>query len=309
MLPIQKLLINANYSKGAVITPKYIIIHESGNPDKGANAIANRNYFANHPEAQASAHFCVDDHSIVQCLELNQRGWHIGVIYGHPVNNPLATNSNTVGIEICVNVDDDFSKARTNAIDLTKYLMNLLHISASNVIRHYDACLKDCPQKMLATPSLWTDFKKRIATNTPVSDTPVGPQFNFTMLANIENIGLKSSSGTNSCSIGTIGKSLRLEMISINCSDNLNLEYSIHEQSLGDTDFMPKGSTVGTVGVAKRIEGIIIKPISIPRGYKLQYRGNIQNQGMTAWQESGTFLGTKGKGLRLEYVELRVIKA
>jgi len=174
MLPIQKLLINANYSKGAVITPKYIIIHESGNPDKGANAIANRNYFANHPEAQASAHFCVDDHSIVQCLELNQRGWHIGVIYGHPVNNPLATNSNTIGIEICVNSDGDFSKARANAIDLTKYLMRVLHISANNVIRHYDACKKDCPQKMLATPSLWVDFKARILSTVTIPIAKVG---------------------------------------------------------------------------------------------------------------------------------------
>ena len=305
MLPIQKLLINANYTKGVIISPKYIIIHESGNSDKGANAIANRNYFANHPEAQASAHFCVDDHSIVQCLELNQRGWHIGVIYGHPVSNPLATNSNTVGIEICVNVDDDFSKARTNAIELTKYLMNVLHISANNVIRHYDACLKDCPQKMLATPSLWIDFKARL-----ISNIVTAPLINFkiSMFANIQGNGLTSTTGINTCKIGTEGQSKRLEALSINIDNGVDFTISTHEQTIGDTIKVGEGAVVGKIGMGKRIEGFTIDVTKIPLGYELQYRANIQTLGKTAWCKSGTFCGTKDKGLRVESVELQIVR-
>jgi N-acetylmuramoyl-L-alanine amidase CwlA len=169
MFPITKDLISNNYSKGVVIKPLFIIIHETGNPGKGADAMSNRNYFQNNPQAQASAHFCVDDHSIVQCLETNQRGWHIGVIYGHPVNNPLATNSNSVGVEICTNSDGNFAKARANAIDLTKYLMTALSIPASNVIRHYDACLKHCPSTMLDNPQMWLDFKDGLRQTAAIS--------------------------------------------------------------------------------------------------------------------------------------------
>ena len=31
-----------------------------------------------------------------------------------------------------------------------------------HVIRHYDSCGKQCPDKMLKEPKLWSDFKKAI---------------------------------------------------------------------------------------------------------------------------------------------------
>lgn len=161
MLSIQEMLIDINYTKGVEIVPKYILIHETDNYDKGADAIRNRNFYANHPEAECSTHFVVDDHNIVQCLKLNQRAWHVGVRYGTPLV-PDATNNNTIGIEICVNSDGDYMEARQNCIELTKYLMNILSIPASNVIRHYDASVKQCPNKMIKTPSLWDDFKNSI---------------------------------------------------------------------------------------------------------------------------------------------------
>lgn len=174
---IQKMLININYSRGVTISPAYIVIHETDNEDAGANAIANRNYFANHPEAEASTHFVVDDHSIIQCLELNQKGWHVGDNRGHSD----ITNSNTIGIEICVNSDGDYTKARANAIELVKYLISVTGIPASRVVRHYDASGKWCPRRMLNTPSLWTDFKNLVSNGSanatyseaPSSESPV----------------------------------------------------------------------------------------------------------------------------------------
>lgn len=156
---IQKMLININYSRGVTINPVYIVIHETDNEDAGADAVANRNYFANHPEAEASTHFVVDDHSIIQCLELNQKGWHVGDNRGHSD----ITNSNTIGIEICVNSDGDYMKARVNAIELAKYLISVTGIPASRVVRHYDASGKWCPRRMLNTPSLWNDFKNLVS--------------------------------------------------------------------------------------------------------------------------------------------------
>lgn len=168
---IQKMLININYSRGITINPAYIVIHETDNEDAGADAVANRNYFANHPEAEASTHFVVDDHSIIQCLELNQKGWHVGDNRGHSD----ITNSNTIGIEICVNSDGDYMKARANATELVKYLISVTGIPASRVVRHYDASGKWCPRRMLDTPTLWTEFKNLVSNgseNVAYSEAP-----------------------------------------------------------------------------------------------------------------------------------------
>lgn len=173
MLPIQKKLIQINYSKGVVISPVYIVIHETDNEDAGADAVANRNYFAEHPEAKSSTHFVVDDHCIIQCLELNQRGWHVGDNRGYS----NITNSNTIGIEICVNSDGNYMKARANAIELVKYLISITGIPASRIVRHYDASGKWCPRRMLNTPSLWTEFKNLVSNgsaNVTYSEAPSG---------------------------------------------------------------------------------------------------------------------------------------
>lgn len=76
------------------------------------------------------------------------------------------TNANSIGIEICVNSDGNYTAARKNAIALVQYLIQTTGIPASRVIRHYDAKGKYCPRKMLDTPSLWTDFKSQIGSTT-----------------------------------------------------------------------------------------------------------------------------------------------
>lgn len=175
MLDIQKMLINMNYSKGVTINPQFIVIHDTDNRDYGANALANRNYFANHPEANASAHYIVDDKNIIQCLENNWRGWHIGDRYaGVNPSRPEANNGNTIGIEITVNPDSNFNTAMQNTIDLIKYLMMEYGISKNNVITHHDATGKNCPRKILEE-GLWNWFKSQLdgeASEPPVVEKP-----------------------------------------------------------------------------------------------------------------------------------------
>lgn len=156
---VNKQLINMNYSKGVTIVPKYIVIHDTDNRAFGANAKANRDYFANHPEALASAHYTVDQNNIIQVLENTWRGWHVG-----DGNNKQINNSTTIGIELCVNPENDFNKTLENGIALTKYLMNKYNIPADHVVRHYDASGKICPKMMIKDkPQLWTYFKNVIA--------------------------------------------------------------------------------------------------------------------------------------------------
>lgn len=157
-ITVNKQLIDINYSKGITIVPRYIVIHDTDNRKFGANAMANRNYFANHIEAKASAHFTVDQNNIIQCLEETWRGWHVG-----DGDNPFINNSNTIGIELCVNVDNDFNKTLENGIALTKYLMDKYSIPADRVVRHYDVSGKICPKMMIQDkPELWTYFKNTI---------------------------------------------------------------------------------------------------------------------------------------------------
>jgi probable enterotoxin D len=221
MLPINKQLISINYSKGVVINPSFIVIHETDNEDVGANAMANRNYFANHSEAQASTHFIVDDKNIIQCLELNQRGWHVGDNRGHSNIN----NSNTVGIEICVNRDGDYNRARANAIELTKYLMVILKLGADRVVRHYDSSGKHCPRKMLDNPALWNDFKAQLGGSAPtatvvnnvVASAPTSTPSNVQKCDAYGNVtasvlNVRNEPSTNGSILGTLPKDTKVHI-------------------------------------------------------------------------------------------------
>ena len=158
-IKVNKQLIDINYSQGVTINPKYIVIHDTDNRQAGANAIANRNYFANHPNAKASAHYIIDEGNIIQALEDTWKGWHVG-----DGNNPNINNSTTIAIELCVNEGNDFDKTLENGVELTKYLMNKYNIPAENVVMHRDASGKTCSRMMIEDrPSLWPYFKDRIS--------------------------------------------------------------------------------------------------------------------------------------------------
>ncbi|MBS5317334.1 MAG: N-acetylmuramoyl-L-alanine amidase [Clostridiales bacterium] len=159
MVQVTKKLIKYNHS--GVNNPKYIVIHETGNTDIGADAERHYKYF-NGGDRGASAHYFVDDKQIIQVVEHNVQSWHNGKKYVSNPAVPQCNNSNSIGIEICVNQDGDYSKSVDNAVELTKKLMKELNIPADKVIRHYDSCGKQCPAKMLREPKLWSDFKKSI---------------------------------------------------------------------------------------------------------------------------------------------------
>ena len=141
--------------------PKYIAIHETDNLSKGAGA-------RRHAEAQAAGHLSTSVHyyagsdGIYQAAEHSDGVWAVGREYGGSHSVKDATNRNTINIEICVNVDGDYSKARQNAIGLVKALMQETGIPAGRVIRHFDAKGKYCPRRMMDDSALWEDFKAQI---------------------------------------------------------------------------------------------------------------------------------------------------
>ncbi|MGL4774115.1 MAG: SH3 domain-containing protein [Clostridium sp.] len=205
-IKVNKQLIDINYSKGVTIQPKYIVIHDTDNRKKGATAMANRNYFANHENANASAHYIVDDGNIVQALEDTWKGWHVG----DGGSGAKINNGNTIGIEMCVNEGNNFDKTMETTIELTKYLMKKYNVPAENVVMHNDASGKICSRMMIQDrPYLWPHFKEAvkheeklpIPGEEQVIDT--GEVYNISSYLNVRQAPSSSSTAVGRLSNGT----------------------------------------------------------------------------------------------------------
>ena len=118
---------------------EYIVVHDTGNKNKGANAEMHFQYF-NTGNRNASADFFVDDTQILRVNDYTKNySWHCGDGKGRYG----ITNRNSIGVEICVNSDGDFQKALINAIDVVKELKK--EFPRAKVVRHYDASRNRCP--------------------------------------------------------------------------------------------------------------------------------------------------------------------
>lgn len=133
------------------LSPQGVVIHWTANPNRGADAVANRNYFENHPQAQASTHFIVDDKSVIRCIPENEVAWHAGgTKYTRLAQTRFRSRPNDclLGIEMCVNTDSDWEKTYRNTVRLTADLLRRYGWSVDCVYRHYDITGKDCPRMM-----------------------------------------------------------------------------------------------------------------------------------------------------------------
>lgn len=129
--------------------PKAVVIHWTANINPGADAIANRNYFENHPEKKVSAHYIVDDHQVIRCIEEGEVAYHVGAkIYKQEALQRLSSypNNCTIGIEMCVNRDGDFQQTYKNTIDLVAGILHYFNWNTDRLWRHYDVTGKDCPR-------------------------------------------------------------------------------------------------------------------------------------------------------------------
>lgn len=138
---------------------RYIVVHDTGNPSRGANATAHYNYF-NGGDRSSSADFFVDDTQVL-CVNDYYKfyTWHCGDGHG----KYGITNRNSVGIEFCINVDSDRNKTLERTAQLVRELMQKLNIPIERVVRHYDASRKNCPQSMSGNGwAQWYKFKEKL---------------------------------------------------------------------------------------------------------------------------------------------------
>jgi len=116
----------------------------------------------------------VDDTGVIQIVEDFNTSWHCGDNQGSGRYLNGCTNSNSIGIELCINRDGDYNKAFNNLVTLTKELMAKYKIPPYKVVRHFDVSRKRCPSSMTGNNwELWKKFKGFINdTKTPYTPTP-----------------------------------------------------------------------------------------------------------------------------------------
>lgn len=156
-----------------------IVIHWTANTAKGANARRNRDYFNNgsiDPKGKprpASAHFIVDDRTVIQCLPETEVGYHCGdkplgkykpaglsLMSGY---KGLTPNYFTLGIEMCVNADGNWDLTYENTVALTAELLLKYGLNEKNgLLRHFDVTGKKCPQPMI-DEAAWAAFRLAVA--------------------------------------------------------------------------------------------------------------------------------------------------
>ena len=144
---------NKNRS-GRPISPKFITIHNTSNPNRGANAAAHARFVKNKgfytlgsgKKNYVSWHYTVDDTQVIKHLPVNERAIHAG-----------SGNGKSIGIEICMHAENDQEECNLRAQRLVGLLMHDLKIPKENIKPHKYWTGKACPTLLLS------DFERFVA--------------------------------------------------------------------------------------------------------------------------------------------------
>lgn len=145
----------------------------------------------------------------------------------------------------------------------------------------------------------------------PELNTCAADTYSFSGEAHVQTYGDKQGVyKNNTLTLGTTGQSKRLEHIKINFLNQTgfdgSIEYRVHRQTYGWTNWVSSGQYAGTKGEGKRLEGIQIRLTGeIAMHYSIRYRVHIQTYGWNqGWQYDGALAGTTGQAKRLEGIEI-----
>ena len=135
--------------------PAYVVIHETDNWSKGADAKAHATAMKNGNLA-GTVHYYVDSESVYQTLSHEDGAWAVGDGKG----KYGITNRNSINIEICVNPESDYYKAVDKAEQLAASLLKQYGWGVDHLKRHYDASRKHCPRR-IQDEGIWPEFKRK----------------------------------------------------------------------------------------------------------------------------------------------------
>ena len=129
---------------GEVREIRYLTIHETDNRSSGADSQAHNNLLTTDTSDITSWHYTVDDHSIYHNIPDNEIGWNAGDNRTDP-----GGNMNGIGIEMCVNLTNDFNQTLRNTASLAAKLLVTYDLSVDDVRLHADFMDKVCPHRLI----------------------------------------------------------------------------------------------------------------------------------------------------------------
>ena len=161
-IPAKKISYDSSKQRDKENVVKYICIHNTGN--KGDTAVNNGKFYQKGNTRQAGAHFFIDQEGvIVRSIPMNRAAYAVGGTRyktGGSLHN-VATNFNSVSIELCDIVDKEPSEKMIKALkELISYIQKYCP-NAKNIIRHYDVTGKPCPQRYVDDKE-WNKFLAKI---------------------------------------------------------------------------------------------------------------------------------------------------
>lgn len=151
---------------------RYLVFHYTGNDGDRA---ANNAYYYRDNVVKASAHYFVDDKTIIQSVEDLGIAWAVGgkkwadcPETGGGTLFLTANNYNTLSIELCDTRRNGQLMATEETLELAaklgRALMEKYDIPPERVIRHFDVSGKHCPAYFMDDKK-WAAFKGRLREN------------------------------------------------------------------------------------------------------------------------------------------------
>lgn len=125
-----------------------VFVHYTANP--GTSAQQNRSYFANLAETHersASAHFIIGyEGELIQCIPLEEQAYAVAT-----------RNEDSISIECCyLDEDGKFTQETYDTLVHTlAWLTQEYHLSADDILRHYDCGGKKCPLYYVEHEDAW----------------------------------------------------------------------------------------------------------------------------------------------------------
>ena len=176
----KSLLDSKTYGRGN--PKKKLVVHQTGNTSKGADAKMHANYQHNGAGGrQASWHIQSDDKVIIQSYPFDYKCFHAST-----GDAPNGGNMTGIGWEICINSDGNYIKSIELAAEGIAQVMKQEGIPMSGLVRHHDEDPKKqrCPQQLMEGKDgvTWDKFKSMVqahlngAKPTPPQKAPVAPK-------------------------------------------------------------------------------------------------------------------------------------
>lgn len=305
-------------------------------PDKGATGIRQEDDMTKEIVALVNSKLITNGYGVVDCTPYGQSFGNVGQSLEFRVNKANSTNSafhlcmhfnkfngQAHGVEVWIDSNagessKQFAQQILNEIVAIGFSNRGIKVGNLYIPKHTNApcvLVEGCFIDNIENMKLYNAEKMADAIVKAIIGVNVTPKvvnktadFKIHLTGNVQDVGIVSIDGVNSCKIGSEGMSRRLEMFAMSI-DGVDFTYQVHQENAGDSQIVGEGNALGSVGMSQRIEGITINVTKIPSEYKLQYRCHIQDIGWTEFYTSGVFCGTKGESKRVESIEVQIIKA